>query len=203
MSSKVIVDHFKKNDLVIFELIERIGMVEVSKSDNYFHNLCRSICGQQLSTKVVQVIFDRFKNLLPEQLVTPEEVLKIKDDDLRAIGLSLSKISYIKDLAQKVVEGVVDFSQIDSWTNEEVTRHLTQVKGIGVWTCEMFMMSTLGREDVFSPGDLGLKRAIQNLYGFKDLPTVEEMEKVTRKWRPYRTYASKLLWKSLNNSPTD
>lgn len=201
MKRQVIESHFKKNDRVLYSLIKTYGLVEVVKSDSYFYNLCRSICSQQLSTKVARVIFERFKDLLPEQRVIAEEVLKLDDENLRAVGLSYSKVSYIKDLSQKVVDGSVDFSQINNLTHEEVVEHLTKVKGIGVWTCEMFMMSTLGREDVFSNGDLGLKRAIQKLYGLEDMPTIKQMEKITEKWRPYRTYASKLLWRSLANDP--
>lgn len=192
-----ILGHFKKVDPVIFKIIEKIGIIEVTSSGTYFHNLCRSICNQQLSIKSAAAIFGRFKNLFQNQEILPERALNLKDSDLRKAGLSKTKIIYIKDLAQKIIDEEIIFKKFLEMENEEIILELTRVKGIGRWTVEMFLMSSLGREDVFSYGDLGLKKAFQKLYGLEKLPTQKDMEKIVIKWSPYRTYAAKILWKSL------
>lgn len=107
------------------------------------------------------------------------------------------KASFIKDLARKIIDGTVDFKKMDAWSDEEVIEHLVRVKGIGRWTAEMFLMFSLRREDVFSYGDLGLRNAMQKIYKMKKHPTPRQAEKISEKWRPYRTLASRYLWASL------
>jgi DNA-3-methyladenine glycosylase II len=194
--SKKIIDHFKKHDPVMYKLTKMLGLMELVPSDTYFYNLCRSITSQQLSTKSAAAIFKRFIELFPGNMPTPEKVLKIKDEKLRSIGYSRTKVVYIIDLAKKVLNKEIELENISKLKDEEIIEHLTKVKGIGVWTVEMFLMFSLGREDIFSHGDLGLKNAISNLY-FLENPTMEEIEKIISKWSPYKTYASRLLWQSL------
>lgn len=158
---------------------------------SYFHHLCREIIGQQLSGKVADVIYSRFLKLLKNK-ITPENILKVSGDQIRAIGLSWSKIKYIKDLATKTQNDEIEFTNFPQMDNESIAKELIKVKGIGPWTAEMFLIFTLGREDVFSFGDLGLKNGFKKIY-HHDLDP-----KVIAKWSPYRSYACLALWKVLD-----
>ncbi len=197
---KKIVEHFKKVDPVLHAVIEKIGLLEkleIRKPDFYFESLCGEIVSQQLSGKAADTIFGRFKNLFPKEKITPKNVLKIPDQKMRNAGMSWSKVKFIKDLAKKVLDKDLKLAKLDKLSEDEVIVELTKVKGIGPWTAEMFLMFTLQRENVFSHGDLGLRKAIKNLYKFKKEPTKKQIEKIVQKWHPYRTYASRILWKSL------
>lgn len=118
---------------------------------------------------------------------------------MRKVGLSKMKVSFIKDLAKNIEKGMVDFKKMPGWTDEEIIDHLVQVKGIGRWTAEMFLMFSLAREDIFSYGDLGLRNAMQKLYKLKVPPTPAQAEKISAAWKPYRSLASRYLWASLDN----
>jgi len=124
-------------------------------------------------------------------------LLKLSDKKIRSCGTSNSKVSFLKDLAAKVLKNDLKLNKLDKLSDDLVIKELTKVKGIGPWTAEMFLMFTLGREDIFSHGDLGLKNAIKKLYKFKKEPTRKQIEKIVEIWKPYRTYASRILWKSL------
>lgn len=192
-------NHFQIVDPILFS-VASIVMLEdrdVRLPDDYFVSLCENIIGQQLSGKVSDVIFARFEKLFPKKNITPRTVLKLSEEKLRTTGMSWSKTRFIRDLAQKVLDTSVRLDHLSTLPDEEVIKELTKVKGIGPWTAEMFLMFTLGREDIFSYGDLGLKNAIKKLYGFKKDPTIKQMEKIVNKWKPYRTYAARILWKSL------
>lgn len=199
MNSKV-KTHFKKVDSMLYKVFKNIGEIEElkpRKAADYFRSLCSEIISQQLSGKVAQVIFDRFEKLLKGRII-PKNILKIKDEDLRATGMSWSKVKFIKDLAQKINDKELALNRLSELKDEEVIVELTKVKGIGRWTAEMFLMFTLGREDVFSKGDLGLKNAIKKLYKVEGI-TEEIVNQLTSKWSPYRTYACLILWRSLDN----
>lgn len=186
--------HFRKVDPVLYKLMQKVGSIEIVKprSPNaYFRSLCAEIVGQQLSGKVAEVIFDRFAKLFPDKKITPEYLLKMPDSKIRKVGMSWSKVEFVKDLAKSVVEGKINLKKLKTLDNEQVMNELLKVKGIGPWTAQMFLMFTLGREDIFSKGDLGLRKAITNIYGQKDI------ESITQKWSPYRTHACRILWKSL------
>ena len=196
--------HFKSSDPILFELTKTITPFSGSgrhKIEDHFFALCGEIIGQQLSGKAADKIFDRFINLFPNQKVKPELVVKIPDEKLRAIGTSWAKAKYIKDLAQKVLDREVHLEKISKLADNDVILELTKVKGIGSWTAEMYLMFTLGRPDIFSFGDLGLQNAIKKVYKLKNKPTVKQMEKLSKKWIPYRTYAARILWASLDNRP--
>ena len=190
--------HFQTIDPTLFSVIDRIEPFELVTRDDYFFALCQEIIGQQLAGKAAHAIFQRFQKLFPNGKITSTRVMKLSEEQIRNIGTSWSKARYIKNLAQTVTDGTVNLDNIASYDDEGVIAELTKVKGIGPWTAEMFLMFTLGREDVFSYGDLGLKKAIKKLYGFKKDPTVKQMEKIVNKWKPYRTYAARILWKSLD-----
>jgi DNA-3-methyladenine glycosylase II len=130
---------------------------------------------------------------------TPREIIKMPVAKMRKCGLSRMKVSFIKDLAKKTLDGSIDFKKMDRWSDEEVIEHLTSVKGIGRWTAEMFLIFSLRRDDVFSYGDLGLRKAIQRIYKMRKEPTQRQAEKITAKWRPYRSLGSRYLWASIDN----
>ncbi|KKU87766.1 hypothetical protein A3A64_01540 [Candidatus Gottesmanbacteria bacterium RIFCSPLOWO2_01_FULL_48_11] len=199
MDNRVIA-HFKKADPVLARLLQQLpdtsGLTPTTTTD-YFSDLVETIICQQLSDKAGATIFGRVQNLFPKKRITAKYLLKISDERLRSVGPSQSKVRYIKGLAKSVTEKAIDLEAVSNMGDEEVITELTKLKGIGPWTAEMFLMFALGRKDVFSHGDLGLRNAIKKLYGFKKEPSKNQIEKLTRKWSPYRTYACRILWKSL------
>lgn len=194
--TKKIKEHFKRVDPTLFSYIEKVELKIFSQPVNLFLELCESIISQQLSIKASDTIFGRFVKLF-KGAPTPQKLLKIKDEKIRACGISYGKIKYLKDLASKIVKKELVLEDLNKLPDEEVIITLTRVKGIGRWTAEMFLMFSLNRPDVFSHGDLGLRRAISKMYGFKKEPSIKQMEKIVSKWKPYRTYASRILWRSL------
>ncbi len=198
--NKKIFNHFKKNDPILYSYVVRVGELETIKKDrpeNYFYRLCRDIICQQLSNKAGQSIFGRFKKLFPNGLVTARDIFSISHERLRTSGMSNAKARYVKNLAEAIIHGNLPISYLDLMTDEEILKVLTKVKGIGPWTAQMFLMFTLGRENIFSHGDLGLRKGIMKVYKFKTEPTKKQIEKIVAKWPPYKTYASRILWASL------
>lgn len=198
---KTIVSHFETVDKVIFEVIPLIKPFTIQKSDKLFFSLVESIISQQLSVKAGDTIVKRFMALFPDGEITPKAVLSVPRETLRSVGMSWSKADYVHNISRAIVEKQLDFTNFDNLTDEEVILELTKIKGIGRWTAEMFLMFTMAREDVFSYGDVGLQNAIQKLYKLKAKPTKKQMEKFSKKWSPYRTYAARILWRSLDNEP--
>lgn len=190
--------HFQTVDPVLASLIEKVDLPPHKSSTNYLVSLCETIICQQLSDKAGATIYSRFEGLFPRGVITPEAILEHSDETLRGVGMSYSKARYVKNLAQKVHDKEVILETFKELSNEAAMKELTKLKGIGPWTAEMFLMFSLGREDIFSYGDVGLQRAIQKWYGFKKTPTMKQMEKITIKWSPYRSYACRILWKSLD-----
>ena len=197
--TKTVLNHFKKHDPVMFSMAKRLGIQEIKpqKPNYYFYSLCYAIIGQQLAGSAAKAIFARFERLFPDGKITPERAAKLKEKQISGIGTSWAKAGYIIDLGQKVSGGMLDLKAIAKMENRQAIESLTQVKGIGPWTAEMFLMFTMGREDVFSHGDLGLQKAIMKHYGVKDR---KKVERIAAKWSPYRTYACRTLWKSLDSS---
>jgi len=198
-------------------IIERVGPCRMQFSPPEFHRLAEAIVYQQLNGKAAETIFNRFAALAGEPL-TPEGILKLSNEQMRAAGLSKQKSAYLKDLAAKTASGLLDFTRLPDLPDEEVIEHLTQVKGIGVWTAQMFLMFTLKRENVLPTGDFGVRMAMYKHYldvqrtkvakktaaakkASKKkikLPTPEQMEKIAKSWEPYRSVACWYLWKSLD-----
>ncbi len=171
----------------------------VSKDQNYFARLCQEIIGQQLAGAAAEAINKRFRALFPELKITPHTVMQFSEQQYRDVGMSWAKARYILDLAKKTRDKEVKLDNLSQLDNHLVIQELTKVKGIGQWTAEMFLIFTLGREDVFSHGDLGLNKAIKLLYNFKDKPTIQEIEIIVKRWIPFRSYGSLALWHSLDN----
>src|SRR5271154_2688984 len=205
------VTHLKKSDPVMRAIIERVGPCRMQFGLPEFHSLAEAIVYQQLNGKAAETIFKRFAALAGEPL-TPEGILKLSDEQMRDAGLSKQKTAYLKDLSAKTSSGLLDFTRLPKLPDEEVIEHLTQVKGIGVWTAQMFLMFTLKRENVLPTGDFGVRMAMYKHYldaqrekaqrskaakksvaGRKTrkkkikLPTPEQMEKIAKRWQPYRS----------------
>lgn len=191
--------HFRKVDTILFEIASKQEPFVLSVAPNYFIRLTRAIIGQQLSVKVANVIYTRFEKLFKNR-INAKELLEIPDVKIRECGISFPKIKYLKDLALKVHTKELVLKDFETETNEIIIEKLTQVKGIGIWSAEMFMMGALARPDVFSFGDLGLKNAIKKHYKIENL-TLQKMTDLSKIWSPFRTYAARILWNSLNNEP--
>lgn len=191
------INHLKKSDPILRAIIESVGACRMEFGPPEFASLAESIVYQQLHGKAAATIFKRFAALAGEPL-TPAGILKLSDEQLRAVGLSKQKSAYMKDLAIKTQDGVLDFSKLPAMSDEEVIKHLTQVKGIGVWTAHMFLIFTLKREDVLPIGDYGVQAAIKKHYRKRKMPKPKDMEKIARAWSPYRSVACWYLWRSLD-----
>lgn len=201
MIPKTVADHFKHTDPVLYQASLKLTKpIQLNPKTNYFGALCESIISQQISTKAGDAIWKRFCGLFPSNIVTPDHAITLSLEALRSIGLSTAKAKYILDLASKVSQNEIDLEQLPDLTDDEIMSILTKVKGIGPWTVEMFLMFTLGREDVFSVRDLGLKRGIQKIYAIHNDLTPDEMKRISLPWSPYRTYAALILWKSLETT---
>ncbi|MBN8788450.1 MAG: DNA-3-methyladenine glycosylase 2 family protein [Terrimonas sp.] len=174
------------------------------KRKNICIYLCASIMSQQLSTKVADVIYQRFLNLYNGEAPTAQQILDTASETLRSIGLSNAKVSYVKNVAQFEMEQGMDFKKLSNMDNEAVITYLTQIKGVGRWTVEMLLMFALGREDIFSIDDLGIQNAMINLYKLDRTDKKkfrESLLKISNRWSPYRTYACLHLWRWKDNAP--
>ena len=191
------VNHLKKSDPVLRAIIERVGPCRMEYGVPEFCSLAEAIVYQQLNGKAAVTIFNRFAALAGEPL-TPEGILKLSDTQLRSVGLSKQKSAYLKDLAAKTAAGLLDFTRLPDLTDEEVIQHLTQVKGIGVWTAHMFLMFSLRRPNVLPTGDYGVQVAIRKHYKKRKLPKPKDMERIAKAWAPYRSVACWYMWRSLD-----
>ena len=195
------IEYIKKSDPILAAAIDGIKLRALPKREDHFRSLVGAIVNQQLSGRAADTILERFVALFPrKEFPSPKDVEKMPVAKMRKAGLSKMKVNFLKDLAKKVLDGTVNLKEIGLWSDEEVIEHLTRVKGIGPWTAEMFLMFSLGREDVFSYGDLGLKNAIKKIYKFKKHPTIAQAKKITDRWRPYRSLGSRYLWATLDKS---
>lgn len=177
------------------------GLGAVRDRFDHFAMLARAIVFQQLSTKAATTIYNRLLESVPGGVPTPQALALLTDEQLRAAGISRQKAAYLRDLCAKVVAGSVPLTAVDELPDEEVIVALTQIKGIGRWTAEMFLIFRLQRPDVLPVGDLGIVNAIQKAYRLRKKPTPDRMLKLGEAWRPYRSVACWYLWRSLDNEP--
>jgi len=190
-------NHLRKCDPILAAIIERVGPFRMNYDDPTFHSLAEAIVYQQLNGKAAYTIFKRFTDLSGDP-VTPEGILKLKPEQLRAVGLSKQKSSYLYDMAERAQRGELDFARLVELSDEEVIKHLTQVKGVGVWTAHMFLMFSLKRPNILPTGDFGVQSAIKKHYNKRKLPKPAQMEKIAKAWAPYRSVACWYLWRSLD-----
>ena len=189
--------HLKKSDPVMRAIIERIGPCKMQFAEPVFHSLAEAIVYQQLNGKAAVTIFKRFAALAGDPL-TPKGILKLTPERMRSVGLSKQKTSYLFDMAERAHRGELDFSCLSEMSDDQVIEHLTQVKGVGVWTAHMFLMFTLRRPNVLPTGDYGVRTAIMKHYKKRKLPKPELMERIAKPWAPYRSVACWYLWQSLD-----
>jgi len=191
------INHLKKADPVMAAIIERIGPFRMQYGDPTFHTLAESILYQQWNGKAAETIFNRFTALAGDPL-TPQGILQLSDVQMRGVGLSRQKTAYLRDLSEKTKAGLLEFERMTDMSEDEVIAHLTQVKGVGVWTAHMFLMFTLRRPDILPVGDYGVQAAIKKHYKKRKWPKPAVMLKIAKPWVPYRSVASWYLWRSLD-----
>jgi DNA-3-methyladenine glycosylase II len=195
------VRHLKRIDPILAAVIEAVGpcRMELRTDGTHFQALVRSIVFQQLSGKAASTILGRLNALYPGNAPTPDAVLATDDDTLRSVGLSRQKIGYLRDLSSKVVTGELPLDAVEQMSDDDLIAHLVQVKGIGRWTAQMFLMFRLGRPDVLPELDLGIQNAIRKAYRKRKRPTPKDVRKIGAKWSPHSSVASWYLWRSLEN----
>ena len=191
-----------RRDPVLGELMRRHGTCGLADAqhEDPFRALVHAIIAQQLSTKAAATIERRVSALFAGP-TTPRAVSSVTDQQLRAAGMSFQKIRYLRDLCARVDDGSLDLKSLHDLPDEQVVAALTQVKGIGRWTAEMFLMFRLHRPDVLPVGDLGIVRAVQKVYGLRKAPSPDRLLRLGEPWRPYRSVACWYLWASLDNAP--
>jgi len=187
--------HFKTADPRLYAAAIEIDLKEVVPSTRLFRDIVWTITGQQLSARAADTIFARFEQLMRGNEMTPQRILRLSDERMRACGLSGAKMRAMREFARTVEAGKLDLAGLPALPDAEVVSALTRVKGIGPWTAEMVLMFSLGRPDVFSRGDLGLRKGINELYGLKKMPSERRLATIVASWSPYRTYAARVLWK--------
>lgn len=180
-------------------IIDRVGRYAIEYREPTFQTLVRAIVYQQLSGKAAKTIFGRLTDAAKADPLTPEAILKLRPARMRKLGLSKQKIEYIRGLARMTRDGEVNFERCAGLDDAAVIEHLTQVKGVGVWTVHMFLLFALRRHDVLPTGDLGVRVAMKRAYELAELPSPAEMERIAAAWRPYRSVAVWYLWRSLDN----
>ncbi len=187
-----------KADPIFAKAIEFVVLKERRPARSYFDYLARAIVGQQLSVKAANTIYGRFTKLLNKN-VTAKNILLLSDSEMRQVGLSYQKISYLKNLSTAVESKSLNFKKVSTLSDQEAIDQLVQVKGVGTWTAEMFLIFALNKPDVFSYKDLGLRNAIKKIYRLKKDPSEKMLSKISARWVPYRSTAALYLWASLDN----
>lgn len=190
-------EHFKK-DKVFYDAIKHIALPPTPPSDNYFHYLLRAIAFQQLSGKAGATIHGRFLQLFPGQHPEPAFLLELEHEALRSVGLSGQKAGYMKNIADFWLKEDLTNTKIDTLSDEEILAYLTQIKGVGKWTVEIFLMFGMGRPDQFPLDDLGLQQGIAGIYELQHLSLKDlkkEMTRISDGWSPHRTAAALLVWR--------
>ena len=199
-------------DPTMAALIARLGEIDLEtrlrrrseeRPADAYGALLRAIVGQQLSTKAARTIYGRVLELFGGRTPSPELLLDAEEDALRACGLSGRKVEYVRDLAAHVLSGELELDRLGKLSDEEVVAEIVAVRGLGVWTAEMFLLFHLERPDVLSGGDLGIRKAVQVEYGLEEMPAPSRVLEIGEPWRPHRSLASLYLWESLANAPVD
>ncbi|MBI3630931.1 MAG: DNA-3-methyladenine glycosylase 2 family protein [Candidatus Sungbacteria bacterium] len=195
---KHIQKHFWREDPLVHKILADMEweLLEPAEKNSagFFNRLCREIISQQLGSGAARAIVARFRKLFPRGRATPGRVLTMTEGQLRAVGMSWAKARSLRDLASKIQTQEIRFDRFPDAEDEAIIAQLVKIKGIGRWTAEMFLIFTLGREDVFSSGDLALQKGLRHLYGYRRTRTEKSRGDIIARWRPYRSYASLALW---------
>jgi DNA-3-methyladenine glycosylase II len=193
------INYLCQTDFQLGNIIRSIGKYSIKTINDPFQSLIQSIIFQQLAGRAASVIYRRFLDYYSNISPGPEQILSTPDHILKDnVGLSSKKIEYLKDLSARIIDRRLNLVLISEMTDEEIVSQLMQVKGIGRWTAEMFLIFCLGRKDIFPVGDLGVRKAIQRLYSLPELPSPSTMLDIAQSWKPYRSIATWYLWKSLS-----
>jgi DNA-3-methyladenine glycosylase II len=193
--------HLQQVDPILGRHIADMGPFRLRAERRRFVSLARAIVGQQISGKAARSIWIRLHQTLKPRRMSPQTIAAMSIEELRGAGLSTQKATYLHDLAAKATDGTVRLNRLSRLPDDEVIAQLIQVKGIGVWTAQMFLMFSLCRPNVFAPDDLGLRAAIQRLYGLEELPDRQTSLQIADPWRPYQTIASWYLWRTTEAEP--
>ncbi len=188
--------HFRKHDPVLGRVVEKLGRIDFELDDGHYEALVGSIMFQQLAGSAARAILNRFKELYNGKIPTPEEYLSTDEKKLRFAGVSPQKISYLRDLCERMVNGSLDLKSLEHLPDDEAVRRLDEVRGVGRWTAEMFLIFVLGRTDVLPVDDLGVQKAVKRLYHLRKLPTEEKFKRLAKNWHPYCSIATLYLWRS-------
>lgn len=203
MDIDTILDYFETVDPILArtgrEIASKLTPQVKQPSKGYLSDLCESIVSQQLSVKAASTIWARTHGTI-RNWNDPNHIISARTEDLRTCGLSGQKIGYVRNIADAVLNQKLHLARFNEMTDQETIDELVQIKGIGQWTAEMFLIFSLGREDIFSSGDLGLRNGIKMLYSLESV-TPRSANEISLKWAPYRSYASRILWKTLDNEP--
>ncbi|MCC6371287.1 MAG: DNA-3-methyladenine glycosylase 2 family protein [Bacteroidia bacterium] len=190
------IKHLKK-DKILKKVIDKVGPLETRSSSDLYLSLLKAIVSQQLSVKAADTIWNRFLKLFKDNYPEPEKLLKLKDEKLRAAGLSFQKAGYLKNIARFSIEQTLDYKKLKSKSDDELIEYLVSIKGVGRWTVEMLLMFSLERSDVFPKDDLGIQNGIKALYGITTVKRelYSDMETIAQKWKPFRTLACRYIWR--------
>lgn len=191
--------HLSRVDKVLAAIIEEHGACSLRPQRSYFYVLCDAIISQQVSVQAAAAISNRLKGLFSGRTPKPSELLSLSEEQLKSIGVSRAKASYLRNLAEHFHTGRIRPRKLTRMADEEVMQTLLEVKGIGPWTAQMFLIFSLNRLDVLPTGDLGLQRAMMIQYRLQQMPTKALMEQMAECWRPYRSVATWYLWRSIDN----
>ncbi|MDC0881358.1 DNA-3-methyladenine glycosylase [Candidatus Marinimicrobia bacterium] len=198
LEEEVMIDGIKKlssNDIRLKTFLQKFRVPVLPIEKNYFWSLCRSVIYQQISGKAAKKISDRYLSLFDQDVkMTPADVLEIDIEKIYKVGISRQKSSYIKNIADAFSNNIINEKKISELDDQEIIKQLTNIKGVGRWTAEMFLIFTLRRTDVFPVTDLGVQKGFQIFYSLDKLPTIEMMNQKSESWRPYRTIMSLYLW---------
>jgi DNA-3-methyladenine glycosylase II len=201
MSYEIALAALKQSDAILANVIDQVGactLEQEQQTGDLLSGLCESILYQQLSGKAAATIHRRFLALYPDKPPTAQAILGTPDDVMRGAGVSRSKIIYLKDLAQKVLNGLPALTELEAMDDETIIQTLTQVKGVGRWTVQMLLIFRMHRWDVLPVDDLGIRAGIRRVYSLAELPDKKTVERMGQPWKPYRTIAAWYLWRSLD-----
>jgi DNA-3-methyladenine glycosylase II len=189
--------HLSDVDPVLGKVIKRVGLCTMTPRKDYFVMLCRAIYAQQVSTRVAEVLFQRFKALCPSGRVTPMAVIELikVESNIKAAGLSRQKAIYLKDLAEHFIDNRIPIKKLAKMTDDEIIESLVAVNGVGRWTAEMFLMFVLNRPDVLPVDDLGLREGVRDVFNLPERPKPKEVIEMGERWRPYRSVATWYFWR--------
>ncbi|QVK17008.1 DNA-3-methyladenine glycosylase 2 family protein [Mycoplasmatota bacterium] len=185
------INYLKKKDQLLGAAIERIGKIDREVTKDPFEGLIGSIISQQISKKAAKTVWNRFAELITK--ITPENIIKANDEDIQKCGMTNRKVYYIKEIATAAIKGEIDFTKLNTLSDQEIINKLTKLHGVGVWTAEMLLIFSLNRPDIVSYNDLAIRRGMMNLYGLKTL-TKEQFQQYKNRYSPYGSVASLYLW---------